>query len=113
MVDGNKERSRLPMDSCAGDLKLSTGVFLCSRMARCGSLPSSFAFFRMSLAIWTVFSTRPLDLGYVGLDVTCLKFHSDANLANSDELYCVPLSDLTISGMPCLDRLHVTNNSGT
>ena len=34
IVDGRRERRRLPMDNWAGDLKLSTGVLRCSSTAR-------------------------------------------------------------------------------
>ena len=89
------------MLNCAGDPMSSIGVFLCSNMAKFTSQLSLRAFVRVDFAVCTVFSATPLDCGYPGLDVMCSNPQVLANSAKSFEEYCGPLSDLTISGIPC------------
>ena len=104
-VVGSTERGRRLIKSCAGDAMLSTGVFLYSKMLRYGSRPSRLAMSIRRFALCTNFSARPFDWGYLGLDVVCLESHSAANLANSIDEYCGPLSDTTSPGIPCLANI--------
>lgn len=50
--------------------------------------------------VFTARSASPLLCGNLGLLVICVKPYSYAKLAKSPELYCGPLSDMTISGTP-------------
>ena len=43
----------------------------------------STGFPRMFFRVFTLLSANPLDCGYIGLDVICLKSHSSANCLNS------------------------------
>ena len=62
-VDGRVERSLRPINSSAGDASPSTGVLLYANKALRGLEPSAAHFVSMRLAVWTVFSARPLDWG--------------------------------------------------
>ena len=97
---GRMDRSCLPFSNCAGNARLSTGIEQYSSRAKQGSLPSAFARERMFFAVWTIFSARPLDCGYPGLDVTCWKSQEAANAANPSEANWGLLSLTTTSGMP-------------
>ena len=50
--------------------------------------------------VCTIRSASPLLWGYFGLLVMCVNPQSSANLANSAEEYCGPLSEITVSGIP-------------
>ena len=41
--------------------------------------------------------------GNSGLLVICWKLYDDANVANSWEAYCGPLSLMMVTGIPCLE----------
>ena len=68
----------------------SVGVL--SRRASQGSLLSLKAFLNKFLTILTADSALPLDLGYLGEEVTCLNSQSVANCINSWLTICDPLS---------------------
>ena len=55
--------------------------------------------------VCTARSALPLACGIFGLDVTCLNEYSLENSSNSVETNCGPLSDLKISGIPCLANM--------
>lgn len=46
----------------------------------------------------------PFDRGKCGLDVTCSNFHFDMKSLNVFAVYCGPLSDSSISGIPCVEN---------
>ena len=77
---------------CTGELSNpSVAVFLQSRRARYGLLEDSVAFLRRDLAVFTAFSTFPLDRGKPGQLVTCSKPYCLGRSANAEELngeYC-------------------------
>ena len=54
-------------------------VFLASNIVSYGSLLSSLAFSSKLLTLCTVFSAKPLDLGYSGLLLMCWNLQSFAN----------------------------------
>ena len=62
-IDGRVERSLWPIYSSAEDASPSTGVLLYANKALRGLEPSAAHFVSMRLAVWTVFSARPLDWG--------------------------------------------------
>ena len=65
-----------------------------------GSVLESRAFQIMFFAAFTADSTFPYALLLPGLLVLSFKGHSLANLANSDEMNCGPLSLIKQSGQP-------------
>ena len=65
-----------------------------------GSALESTAFRMRFFAVFTADSTFPFALLFPGLLVLCSKSHSLANLANSDEVNCGPLSLIRRSGQP-------------
>ena len=83
---GTIDLNRRDMSSCDGEYPHSRGQFRYSRKARYGSLLSDFALRISRLAVCTVFSARPLDRGYRGLEVLCSKPHSLANILNCSDV---------------------------
>jgi len=65
-----------------------------------GSVLEFRAFRIRFFAVFTADSTFPFALLLPGLLVLCLKSHSLANLVNSDEVNCGPLSLIRGSGQP-------------
>ena len=68
---------------------------------RSGSVLLCFALSMVFLTVWTMRSANPLDWGYLGELVTCLNPQSAANVLNSTQSYCGPLSESSLCGMPC------------
>ena len=69
------------------------------------ALAGSFSLFSESFMVCTVRSASPLACGSFWLDVTCVNNYSFENSSNSAETNCGPLSDLKISGIPCLANM--------
>ena len=63
--------SLLDINNCDGENPMSNGVVLYVRNAKSMSCPSALHLLRMPFMVCTVLSARPLDLGYLGLEVTC------------------------------------------
>ena len=83
-LTGRVSLSLLPNNICAGLYCIPvTGVFLYQSSAIFGSVPSSAHFSSNIFRIPAYFSASPLLFGYLGLDVTTVKFHSVANCSNS------------------------------
>ena len=61
---------------------------------------SPWGFLRRFLVVCIIRSTFPLLWWYFGLLVMCVNPQSSANLANSAEEYCGPLSQITAFGIP-------------
>ena len=68
---------------------------------RSGSVLLCLALSMVFLTVWTMRSANPLDWGYLGELVTCLNPQSAANVLNSTQSYCGPLSDSSLCGIPC------------
>ena len=103
LTTGSLVRSFLPIRFSAGDgSPLGSGHDLCASMARYGSSFFLSAFSKNFLIVWTVRSASPLDLGYL---VTCENSHLAAKSANAALDNCGPLSDITVSGIPCLETI--------
>ena len=66
------------------------------------SFTCSFSFFSAFFTVGTAHSASPLACGIFGLDLTCVNEYSLEISLNSFETNCGPLSDLKISGIPCL-----------
>ena len=58
--------------------------------------------------VWTARSASPLACGSLWLDLTCLNEYSFENSSNSVETSFGPLSDLKISGIPCLANIDIS-----
>ena len=69
------------------------------------ALAGSFSFFSELVMVCTVRSASPLAFGSFWLDVTCVNNYSFEISSNFVETNCGPLSDLKISGIPCLANM--------
>ena len=69
------------------------------------ALAGSFSFSSAFFMVCTAHSASPLACGIFGLEVTCVNEYSLENSSNSVETNCGPLSDLKISGIPCLANM--------
>ena len=87
-----------PISSCEGKYPDCNGVDLYASSAFSGS----FDFFKIFFTVCTARSTSPFDLGKTGLLVTTLHPHSLANAKQSALSKGGPLSERSISGIPCL-----------
>ena len=99
------------MRRCAGLLFMpSEGVFLWSRIASQGSVPSLLAFLIRFFAVFTALLAIPLDCECPGLEpVTWLNSQSRANLLNPSESNCGPLSDVFRQCLAkCCFNLYIT-----
>ena len=86
---------------CHGHLM---GVLLQAHRARCGSCPEYLALVSRPLTVFTVASAWPLLLGFLSELVLWSKFHSLENSANMWLPNWGPLSDLSVSGIPCSEN---------
>lgn len=89
-------RSCLPMRSCAGEKPLSSGVARYVIKAFSFSPPP----FHSPFTVATARSVSPLAWGYLRLLVICVNPYSVEKSLKSSQLYCEPLSDTTVSGIP-------------
>ena len=80
---------------------LSMGVVRRHSREKSGSVLLCLALSMVFLTVWTMRSANPLDWGYLGELVMCLNPQSAANVLNSRQSYCGPLSDSSLCGMPC------------
>ena len=80
----------------------SRGVFLKSNSAKWILSPASLHLVIIFLIVYTAFSARLLDCGYVSDEVTCLIPYAFTNLANASLTNCGPLSLIKVSIMPYL-----------
>ena len=100
-VTGSSVLQCLPMRRWAGLVPTpSVGVLRQSRSARHSDPPDALLLVKRRLTVLTAFSAFPLDCGYRGDDVTCLKDQTFANLANSSDANWGPLSVTKVSGTP-------------
>lgn len=100
-VVGSLVLTRLPINSWANDAPMSSIDVLLSK-DRWGSFPSDLAFFSICFTVCTPLSAVPFDCAWWGLVVLSKNSHSLAKAWNSRELNCGPLSEITVSGIPCL-----------
>ena len=90
----------------AGDAEnLSVTVFLHVSTAPQTYSPFCLAFCMMFFAVFTDFSAFPFDCGYLGLEVKCRNPHSVGNSEQWSNESWGPLSDLNLSGTPCLAKM--------
>ena len=61
----------------------------------------------MFFNVWMAISATEFPLGYLGEDVICLNLYFLENSLNSSEVYCLTLSEITFSGIPCLANIDV------
>ena len=66
------------------------------------ALAGSFSLVSAFFMVCTARPASPSACSIFGLDVTCVNEYSLENSSNSVETNCGPLSDLKISGIPCL-----------
>ena len=90
-----------PMTSSAGLNLCSRGVERYASSALWGSL----VFFSMFFTVWTVCSITPFAWGYFELVVIWVNPYWSANLARSAVMNCGPLSEINLSGIPCLANM--------
>ena len=96
----------LPFRSSHGDGRLwSIGVVLRHNIAKWGAPPLSFAFVKSFFTVCTVLSMNPFDLGYSGELVTWSNPYLALKTRISSELYCGPLSEISLSGIPCSSKI--------
>ena len=95
---GSVDLMTRPINSCEGEYPDCNGVDLYASNAFSGSLD----FFKMFFAVCTARSTSSFDLGKAGLLVTTLHPHSLANAKYSALSKGGPLSERSVSGIPCL-----------
>ena len=100
-IMGTLVRSLLDINSSEGLNPFCNGVARYANRARYGSS----SFFSRLFTVLTSRSASPLHWGYRGLLVMCSNWNSCANLANSSDEYCGPLSLIAISGTPCLAKI--------
>ena len=87
-----------PISNCEGEYPHRNGVDLYASSTFSGSSD----FLKIFLAVWTARSTSPFDLGNVGLLVILLHPQSLANAKYSALSKGGPLSERSVSGIPCL-----------
>ena len=103
---GRFDLYRRRLRSLHGDGRLwSIGVVLRHNIAEWGSPPPSFAFGKIFFTVCTVLSMNPFDWGYNGELVTWSNSYLALNTRNSSELYCGPLSEISLSGIPCSSKI--------
>ena len=106
---GNRVLQQRRRNSCAGLVPMpSEGVLHLSYWAQYSDCPASRHFVKSHFTVLTVFSALPLDCGYRGEEVTCLKSQHLANVAYSQTVaHCLlsphPVCHIlkTWSSVPC------------
>ena len=92
------------INSSAGLAPQDKGVFLIESRPCLMSWFVAIHFFIIFFTVFTEDSARPLERGYRGDEVVCLKSHSMLKFLNSLDLYCDPLSEITSMGIPWREK---------
>ena len=81
------------------------GVVQRYKWARSGSVLACLALIRTAFTVCTCLSMNPLDLEYMGEEVEWSNDQSLTKLTKASEVYCVPLSLMSLVGMPCSENI--------
>ena len=99
---GKVLRNTLPISTGENSVPV-TGVFLCDRGAKCGSVPVCVSFLSAFFTVFTILFARPFDCGYHGLEWTSFIPHEAANCLMSQ----LAKGTLFRNSMPSKDHFHL------